>query len=100
MNQCGISHRLELGGPPEVAFGVAPPIGMLFMGSGKECHLLGLGDCLGIGVGGMVVVGCSSVGEVFCGKVSGGDGGVCLSKRWYRVVRVILGGDGLLYKMA
>ena len=36
-----------LGGPPKVAFGVALPIGMLSMGSGKGCCLLGLGDCLG-----------------------------------------------------
>ena len=42
VNQCGISHLLGLGGPPEVAFGVAPPIGVLSMGSGKGCCLLGL----------------------------------------------------------
>ena len=100
VNQCGISYLLVLGGPPEVAFGVALPIGMLSMGSGEGCHLLGLGDCLGIGVGGMVAVGSSSEGEVFCGKASGGDEGVCPNKRWYKVVRVLLSGGGLLYKMA
>ena len=100
MNQCGISHLLGLGGPPEVAFGVTPPIGVLSMGSGEGCHLLGLGDCLGVGVGGMVAVGCSSMGEVFCGKASGGDGGVCPSKRWYEVAGVLLSSGGLLYKMA
>ena len=62
VTQCGISHLLGLGGPPKVAFGVAPPIGMLSMGSGKGCHLLGLEDCLGAGVGETVVVGCSSMG--------------------------------------
>ena len=99
VNQCGISHLLGLGGPPKVAFGVAPPIGMLSMGSGEGCHLLGLGDCLGASVGGTVVVGCSSTGEVLCGKTSGGDGGVCPSKRWYEAARVLLSGGGLLYKM-
>ena len=99
VNQCGISCLLELDGPPEVAFGVALPIGMLSMGSGKGCHLLGLGDCLGISVGGMVVVSCSPVGEVFCGEASRGTGGACLSKRWYKVVRALLSGGGLLYKM-
>ena len=100
VNQCGISCLLGLGSPPEVAFGVATPIGMLSMGSGKGYHLLGLGGCLGISMGGMVAVGCSSVKEVFCGEASGGNGGVCPSKRWYEVVRVLLNGSGLLYKMA
>ena len=100
VNQCGISCLLGLGGPPEVAFGVGQPIGVLSMGSGKGCHLLGLGDCLGISVGGMVAVGCSSVGEVCCGKASGGNGGVCPNTRWYKVVRVLLSGGGLLYKTA
>ena len=98
VNQCGISHLLGLGGHPEVAFGVAPPIGMLSTGSGKGSHLLGLGDCLGTSVDGTVVVGCSSLGEVFCGEASGGDGGACLSKRWYEAVRAFLSGGGLLYK--
>ena len=65
------------GGPPRVAFGVVLPIGMLSIGSGKGCHLLGLGDCLGAGVGEAAVVGCSSMGEVFCGGMSGGARGVC-----------------------
>ena len=68
VNQCGISQLLGAGGPPKVAFGVAPPISMLSMGSGKGCCLLGLGDCLGIGVGGMVVVGCSPMQEVLVEK--------------------------------
>ena len=62
---------MGLGGPPNVAFGVALPIGVLSTGSGKGCHLLGLGDCLGTGVDGTVAVGCSSVGEVFCSEASG-----------------------------
>ena len=77
LNQGGVSHLLGLEGPPGVAFGVVPPIGMLSTGSGEGCHILGLGDCLGAGVGEAAVVGCSSMGEVFCGRMSGGDGGVC-----------------------
>ena len=68
VNQCGISCLLGLGGLPEVAFGVAPPIGMLSMRSVKGCCLLGLGDCLGVDVGGMVAVGHSSVGRSFVVK--------------------------------
>ena len=56
---------------PKLAFGVAPPIGVLSMGSGEGCCLLGLGDCLGTSVGEMVAVGCSSMGEVLCGEMSG-----------------------------
>ena len=99
VNQWGISCLLGMGGPPKVAFGVAPPIGVLSMGSGKGCHLLGLGDCLGAGEGEMVAVSCSSMGEVLCGEMSGGDGGICPSKRWYEVARTLLSGGGLLYKM-
>ena len=99
VNQIGTSHLLGLRGPPEVAFGVAPPIGMLSMGSGKGCHLLDLGDCLGTGVGETVVVSCSSMGEVLCGEISGGNGGVCPGRRWYKAARVLLSGGGLLYKM-
>ena len=73
---------MELDGPPKVAFGVAPPIGVLFTGSGKGCCLLGLGDCLGISMGGTVAVGCSPMGEVFCGEASGGNEGACPCKRW------------------
>ena len=90
---------LGAGGPPKVAFGVAPPIGMLSMGSGEGCHLLGLGDCLGTSVGETAVVGCSSMGEVLCGKMSGGDRGVCPSRMWYEADRVPLSDGGLLYKM-
>ena len=43
---------LGAGGPPGVAFGVVLPIGVLSTGSGERCHLLGLGDSLGAGVGG------------------------------------------------
>ena len=68
---------LGAGGPPRVAFGVVLPIGMLSTGSDEGCCLLGLGDCLGAGVGEAAVVGSSSMGEVFCGRVSGGDRGVC-----------------------
>ena len=51
LNQGGVSHFLGLGGPPNVATRVGPPIGMFPIGSGKGCCLFGLGDCLGIGVG-------------------------------------------------
>ena len=53
---------LGLACPPSIAFGVALPIGVLPIGSGKGCHLFGLGDCLGIGVGGVAMGGCSSTG--------------------------------------
>ena len=45
-----------------VTFGVVPPRGVLSTGSGEGCHLLGLGDCLGTGVGEMAEMGCSSAG--------------------------------------
>ena len=98
LKNCGVSCLLGLSGP-EVAFGVAPPIGMLSMGSGKGCHLLGLGDCLGAGVGKRAVVGCSSMGEVLCGEMSGGDRGACPSRMWYEVARALLSNGGLLYKV-
>ena len=63
LNQGEVSYLLGLGGPPRVAFGVVPPIGMLSTGSGKGCHLLGLGDCLGTDVGEAAVVGCSCTWE-------------------------------------
>ena len=46
-----------------MAIWVAPPIGMFPIGSVEGCHLFGLGDCLGIGVEGLAVDGCSSAGE-------------------------------------
>ena len=58
-----------------MAFGVALPIGMLSMGSGKGCCLLGLGDCLGIGVGGMV-----AVGQLFFCR----GGPLCVQSKWRR----------------
>ena len=100
LNQGGVSCLLELGGPPRVAFGVVLPIGMLSTGSGKGSHLLGLGDCLGTGVGEAAAVGCSSMGEIFCGRMSGHDEGVCPNSMWYEVARAPLSCGGLLYKMA
>ena len=99
VNQSGTSHLLGLGGHPKVAFGMALPIGMLSTGSGKGCHLFGLGDCLGASVGETVVVGCSPMGEFLCGEMSGGDGGACPSGRWYKAARPLLSGGGLLYRM-
>ena len=89
---------LGAGGPPKVAFGVVPPIGMLSTGSGKGCHLLGLGDCLGTSVGEMAAVGCSSMGEVLCIRMSGGDRGVCPSRIWHEAARAPLSNGWLLYK--
>ena len=77
-----------------MAFGVAPPIGMLPMGSGEGCHLLGLGDGLSTGVGEMVAVSCSSMGEVLCGEMSGGNGGVWPSRMWYEAARALLSSGG------
>ena len=51
-------------------------------------------------VGGMVVVSCSSAGEVLYCETSGVDGGVCPSKRLYEAARVLLSSGGLLYKTA
>ena len=62
LNQGGVSHFLGLGGLHSIAFGVVLPISMLPVGSGKGHHLFSLGDCLGIGVGGVAVGGCSSTG--------------------------------------
>ena len=76
------SCLLELGGPPGVSFGVVPPRGTLSTGSGEGCHLLGLGDCLGTGVGGAAEMGCSSTGEVLHGGASGDNGGCCPNKMW------------------
>ena len=81
LNQGGVSHFLGLGGPPSVAIGVALPIGMFPVGSGEGCHLFSLGDCLGIGVEGVAVGGCSSVGGVLGGGMGGGNGGACPRRR-------------------
>ena len=78
----GISCHLKLGGPPRFTFKVAPPKGMLSMGSAGGCCLLGLGDCLGTGVGEAAEAGCSSTGEAHCNGMNGGDGGVCPNKMW------------------
>ena len=80
--QGGTSCLLELGGLPRVTFVVVLPRGILSTESGKGCCLLGLGDCLGAGVGGAAEVSCSSSGEVLCSGASGGDGGVCPNKMW------------------
>ena len=56
---------------------VAPPQGMSPIGSGKGWHLFSLGDCLGIGVGGVAEDVCSSTGGVHGGWMSEGVGDVC-----------------------
>ena len=76
LNQGGFSHFLGLGGPPSIAIGVALPMGMFPIGSGEGCHLFSLGDCLGVGV-----EGCSSAGGVLGGRMGGGNGDACPSRR-------------------
>ena len=51
MNQARASCLLGLDGPSCIAFGAVPSIDMLHCGSGKESHLFGLGDHLGVGAG-------------------------------------------------
>ena len=53
------------------------PRGMLSVGSGEGCCLLGLGDCSGTGAGGAAGVDGCSAGEVPCDKVNGWDMGAC-----------------------
>ena len=77
LNQGGISHFLGLGGPPNTAAGVALPRGLFPISSGKESCLFSLGDCLGVGIGGVAVDGCSSMEGVLGGRMRGGDGGAC-----------------------
>ena len=91
---------LVAGGPTEVAFGVALPIGILSMGSSEGHHLLSLEDHLGTSVGETVVVGCSSMGEVLCNDMSGGNRGVCSSRRWYEAASELLSNGRLLNKTA
>ena len=64
-----------------MATGVALPIGMFPIGSGKRCCLFGLGDCLGIGMGGAAVNGCSSMEGVLGGRMGGGNEGDCPNRR-------------------
>ena len=81
LNQEGMSHFLGLGGPPNVAAGVALPIGVFPIGSGNGCHLFSLGDCLGIGMEGVAVNGCSSTEGVLGGRMGGGNIGACPNRR-------------------
>ena len=72
---------LGAGRSPNIAARVTLPMGMFPIGSGEGCHLFSLGDCLGIGMGGAAVDGCSSVDGVLGGRMSGGDGGACPNRR-------------------
>ena len=92
LNQGEVCHFLGLGGPPSVALGVASPIGVLPVSSGKGCHLFSLGDCLGIGMGGVAVGSCSFIGVVFHGGMGGGNRGVPPNRMWYKVARAPLSG--------
>ena len=81
LNQGGVSHFLGLGGPLNIAAGVTLPMGMFPISSGKGCHLFSLEDCLGVGMGGTAVDGCSSAEGVLGGRMGGGDGGACPNKK-------------------
>ena len=83
-----------------MAIGVAPPIGMFPVGSSNGCHLFSLRDCLGIGMEGAAVGGCSTVGGVLGGGMGGGDGGACPRRRKYKVARAPLSGSELWYRAA
>ena len=80
-DQGGVSHFLGLGDPPNIATGVTPSMGVFPIGSGKGSCLFGLGDCLGIGMGGMAMDGCSSTEGVLGGRMGGGDGNACPNRR-------------------
>ena len=71
LNQGGFSCFLGWGGPPNVAMDMFP------ISSSEGSHLFSLGDYLGVGIGGVAVDICSSVGEVLGGRMRGGDGGAC-----------------------
>ena len=75
--QDGTSCHLEVGGHSEVALDVVLLRGMPSTGSGKGCHLLGLGACSGTGTGGAAETNGCLVGEAPCDKVNGWDVGAC-----------------------
>ena len=81
LNQGGFSCFLRWGGPSNVAAGVDPPRGVFPIGSGEGSHIFGLGDCLGVGIGGAAVDGCSSTEGVLRGRTRGEDGGACPNRR-------------------
>ena len=78
----GASCLLGLDGPSCIAFGAVSSIDVLPHDSGKGSHLFGHGDCLGTGVGGVAVGGCSSTRGALAGGTDGGDGGDCPNKVW------------------
>ena len=80
LTQGGVSNFLGMGDPPNVADRVALPMGVFPLGSGKGCHLFGLGDCLAIGMG-VAVDGCSSTEGFLGGRMGEGDGGACPNGR-------------------
>ena len=100
LNHGGVYHFLGLGGPPNIAAGVALPMGIFPIGSGEGCCLFSLGDCLGVGMEGVAVNGCSSTEGVLGGRMREGDGGACPNRRWYEAVRAPLSGCGLWHRAA
>ena len=100
LNHGGVSCFLGLGGPPNVAAGVAPPRGMFPIGSREGSCLFGLWDCLGNGMGGVAVDGCSTMEGVLGGRMRGADVGACPNRRWYEAARAPLRGCGLWHRVA
>ena len=82
MNQAGASHLLGLDGPSCIASAAVPSMDVLPCSSGEGSHLFGLGDCLGIGAGGMAMGSCSSTKGALVGGTDGGDGGDHPNKMW------------------
>ena len=78
----GVSHLLGLDGPSCEAFEEVSSIDVLPHGSGEGCHLFGLGDDLGTGLGEATVDGCSSAGSILASEADVGDGGDRPNKMW------------------
>ena len=73
---------------------------MFPIGSGEGCHLFGLGDCLGISMGGVAEDGCSSTGGVLGDGMSEGDESACPNSKWYDVASAPLINCGLWFRVA
>ena len=82
VNQMGVSHLLELGGPSCEALGEVSSIDVLPHGSGEGCHLFGHWDCLGAGLGEAAADGCSPARGALVGGAEEGDRGDCPNKTW------------------
>ena len=96
----GVSLLLELDGPSCEALEEVSPIGMSPHGSGEGCHLFGLGDHLGTGLGEVTADGCSSARSILVSEADGGNGGDCPNRMWQEAVRFSLRGCGGWSRMA